>query len=317
MSFFSTLLSALPGACAQGLIWGLMAIGVYITYKVLDLADLTVDGSMATGGAVCVVLMTNGVNLWLALLCAFAAGLLAGAVTGILHTFMGIPAILAGILTQLALFSINLRIMGSKANVAINPDNYTLLVSLRNVKKLALENPIVVILVFTVVLIALLYWFFGTELGCGIRATGANPNMSRAQGINVNRNKVIGLMLSNGIVALASALYSQYQGFADVNAGRGAIVIGLAAVIIGEVVFGRLFRNFALKLLSVSLGAIIYYLVIQVVLTMGLNSNDLKLLTALVVAVFLAVPYWKGKYARGKVTASPAPDAAAAEKEGK
>lgn len=317
MSFFSTLLSALPGACAQGLIWGLMAIGVYITYKVLDLADLTVDGSMATGGAVCVVLMTNGVNLWLALLCAFVAGLLAGAVTGILHTFMGIPAILAGILTQLALFSINLRIMGSKANVAINPDNYTLLVSLRNVKKLALENPIVVILVFTVVLIALLYWFFGTELGCGIRATGANPNMSRAQGINVNRNKVIGLMLSNGIVALASALYSQYQGFADVNAGRGAIVIGLAAVIIGEVVFGRLFRNFALKLLSVSLGAIIYYLVIQVVLTMGLNSNDLKLLTALVVAVFLAVPYWKGKYARGKVTASPAPDAAAAEKEGK
>ena len=250
MSFFSGLLSALPGAVAQGLIWGLMAIGVFITFKVLDLADLTVDGTMATGGAVCLVLMTHGVNLWVALLCAFLAGMLAGLVTGILHTFMGIPAILAGILTQLALFSINLRIMGSKANVAINPDNYTLLVSLRNVKKLIPQNPILVVAVFTVVVIALLYWFFGTELGCSIRATGANANMSRAQGINVDFNKVLGLMISNGLVALASALYCQYQGFADVNAGRGAIVIGLAAVIIGEVVFSRIFRNFALKLLE-------------------------------------------------------------------
>ncbi|MBD9068832.1 MAG: ABC transporter permease [Butyricicoccus sp.] len=251
MEFFSNLLASLPGAVAQGLIWGLMAIGVYITFKVLDLADLTVDGTMATGGAVCLVLMTHGVNLWVALLCAFLAGMLAGLVTGILHTFMGIPAILAGILTQLALFSINLRIMGSKANVAINPDNYTLLVSLRNVKKLIPQNPILVVAVFTVAVIALLYWFFGTELGCSIRATGANANMSRAQGINVDFNKVLGLMISNGLVALASALYCQYQGFADVNAGRGAIVIGLAAVIIGEVVFSRIFRNFALKLLGV------------------------------------------------------------------
>ena len=311
MSFFSGLLSALPGAVAQGLIWGLMAIGVFITFKVLDLADLTVDGTMATGGAVCLVLMTHGVNLWIALLCAFLAGMLAGLVTGILHTFMGIPAILAGILTQLALFSINLRIMGSKANVAINPDNYTLLVSLRNVKKLIPQNPILVVAVFTVAVIALLYWFFGTELGCSIRATGANANMSRAQGINVDFNKVLGLMISNGLVALASALYCQYQGFADVNAGRGAIVIGLAAVIIGDVIFSRIFRNFALKLVSVSIGAVIYYVVIQIVLTMGLNSNDLKLFSALVVAVFLAVPYWKSKHTRSKVK----PAAAAAKEE--
>lgn len=301
MEFFASLLSALPGAVAQGLIWGLMAIGVYITYKVLDLADLTVDGTMATGGAVCIILMTNGVNVWVALVCAFLAGMLAGLVTGVLHTFMGIPAILAGILTQLALYSINLRIMDGKANTAINPNNFDLLVSLRNVRSLTIENPIFVAAIFTIAIIALLYWFFGTALGCSIRATGANPNMSRAQGINVNFNKVLGLMISNGLVALASALYCQYQGFADVNAGRGAIVIGLAAVIIGEVLFGRIFRNFALKLLSVALGAVIYYVVIQIVLTAGLNTNDLKLITAVVVAIFLAIPYWKGKYFRGKM----------------
>lgn len=296
MEFFSNLLSALPGAAAQGLIWGLMAIGVFITFRVLDLADLTVDGTMATGGAVCIVLMTSGVNVWVALLCAFIAGMLAGLITGILHTFMGIPAILAGILTQLALFSINLRIMDKKANMAINPNNYDLLVSLRNVKQLTLENPIFVAGVFTVIVIAALYWFFGTALGCAIRATGANPNMSRAQGINVNFNKVLGLMLSNGLVALASALYCQYQGFADVNAGRGAIVIGLAAVIIGEVLFSKVFRNFALKLLAVVFGSLIYYLVYQVVILLGLKSDDMKLITALIVALFLAVPYWKGRY---------------------
>ncbi len=309
MSFFSGLVSALPGAVAQGLIWGLMAIGVFITFKVLDLADLTVDGTMATGGAVCIVMMTHGANVWVAMLCAFLAGMLAGLVTGILHTFMGIPAILAGILTQLALFSINLRIMDKKANVAINPDNYKLLVSLRNVKKLTIENPIFVVIVFTIVVIALLYWFFGTALGCSIRATGANPNMSRAQGINVDFVKVLGLMISNGLVALASALYCQYQGFADVNAGRGAIVIGLAAVIIGEVLFSHIFRNFALRLLGVSLGAVVYYLVIQVVLNLGLNTNDLKLISAFVVAIFLAVPYWKGKYFRGAAKSAAKSDA--------
>lgn len=300
MNFFPSLLNALPGALAQGLIWGLMAIGVYITFKVLDLADLTVDGTMCTGGAVCIILMTHGVNVWVAMLCAFIAGMIAGAVTGLFHTVMGIPAILAGILTQLALFSMNLRIMGGKANQAINPDKYDLLVSLRNVKKLSFENPILVTLIFTAVVIALLYWFFGTEVGSGIRATGANPNMSRAQGINVDRNKVLGLMLSNGIVALSSALYTQYQGFADVNAGRGAIVIGLAAVIIGEVIFGKLFTNFGLKLLAVSIGAVIYYFVLQIVLQLGLNTNDLKLITALIVALFLAIPYWKGKMFHGK-----------------
>ena len=306
MSFFSGLLSALPGAVAQGLIWGLMAIGVFITFKVLDLADLTVDGTMATGGAVCIVMMTHGANVWVAMLCAFLAGMLAGLITGILHTCMGIPAILAGILTQLALFSINLRIMDKKANVAINPDNYKLLVSLRNVKKLTIENPIFVAAVFTIVVIALLYWFFGTALGCSIRATGANPNMSRAQGINVDFVKVLGLMLSNGLVALASALYCQYQGFADVNAGRGAIVIGLAAVIIGEVLFGKLCAGkhfaFAYTMFSVIGGAIIYYIVMNIVLWLKLPSDDLKLFSAIVVAIFLAFPYLKSKYGRKGVS---------------
>ena len=271
MDFFSDLFNALPGALAQGLIWGIMAIGVYITFKVLDLPDLTVDGTMCTGGAVCVMMMLHGYNVWVALLVAFLAGLAAGALTGLFHTAMGIPAILAGILSQLALYSINLRIMDDKANQAINPSNFDLLVSLRDVRQFALDNPILVALIFTAVIIALLYWFFGTELGSGIRATGANPNMSRAQGINVGRNKVLGLMLSNGIVALSSALYAQYQGFSDVNAGRGAIVIGLAAVIIGDVLFARIFHNFALKLVAVVIGAVIYYVVIQIVLPLGLN----------------------------------------------
>ena len=291
------MLIALQGAVSQGVLWGIMVLGVFITFRLLDIPDMTCDGSFALGGCVCAVLIVNNnVDPLLAVLAGMCAGAIAGAVTGILTTVFEIPAILAGILTQISLWSINLRIMGSKANVAINPDNYTLLVSLRNVKKIIPQNPILVVAVFTVVVIALLYWFFGTELGSSIRATGANPNMSRAQGINVDFNKVLGLMISNGLVALASALYCQYQGFADVNAGRGAIVIGLAAVIIGEVVFSRIFRNFALKLLSVALGAVIYYIVIQFVLTAGLNTNDLKLITALVVAIFLAIPYWKGKY---------------------
>ncbi len=290
------LLNALPGAVSQGLIWGIMAIGVYITYRVLDVADLTVDGSIATGGAVAAMLITSGCNVWVALLMAFAVGLLAGLATGLFHTFCGIPAILAGILTQLALYSINLRIMLGKANTAVNVNKYDVIVTSRNVRVIGLENPILLLAIFTVAIIALLYWFFGTELGCSLRATGANRNMARAQGINTNVNTVLGLMLSNGIVALAGGLLTQYQGFADVNMGRGAIVIGLASVIIGEVVFSKLFHNFALKLLAVSIGAILYYLVIQVVLWLGLNTNDLKLLTALVVAVFLATPHWKAKY---------------------
>ena len=295
----TSLLNALPGAVAQGLIWGIMAVGVYITYKVLDLADLTVDGTMATGGAVCVMLMLNGVNVWLALLCAIVSGMLAGLVTGVFHTAMGIPPILSGILTQLSLYSVNLAIMDFKANQGINVTKYPLIVSQRNVRALSLENPILITLLFLAVLIGILYWFFGTELGSSLRSTGANEAMSRAQGINTNIAKILGLMISNGIVALSSALLAHYQGFVDVNMGRGAIVIGLAAVIISDVLFAKLFRNFALKLTGVAIGAVIYYIVIQVVLWLGLNTNLLKLLSALIVAVFLAVPYWKARAGQG------------------
>ena len=301
MNFLIPLSNALPGAVAQGIVWGIMAIGVYITYRILDVADLTVDGSLATGGAVCVMLIRAGFNPWFALLCAMAAGMLAGLVTGLFHTRCGIPAILSGILTQLALYSVNLRIMESKANQAIGVDKYDLLVSQRYVRALTQDNPLPLLLVLTAVVIGILYWFFGTEKGSAIRATGANANMARAQGIDTNANVVLGLMLSNGLVALSGALLAQYQGSADVNMGRGAIVIGLAAVIIGEVVFGRVFVNFGLKLLAVSIGAVIYYIVLQIVLQLGLNTNDLKLITALIVALALAVPYWKGKVFRGKV----------------
>ena len=291
----AALLNAMPGAVSQGLIWGIMAIGVFITYKILDVADLTVDGTMCTGGAVFIMATVAGMPIWAALLLSFLAGMAAGLMTGLFHTFCGIPAILAGILTQLALYSVNLRIMG-KSNQPINANNYDLLISSRNVKVLSLENPIFVVGIAVVLTIAVLYWFFGTELGSSLRATGSNPNMSRAQGINTNFTKVLGLMLSNGLVALSSALLAQYQGFADVSMGRGAIVIGLAAVIIGEVIFGKIFRNFALKLLSVAIGSIIYYVVYQVVIGLGMSGDDMKLITALIVAVFLAIPFWKGKY---------------------
>ena len=291
-----SLMTALPGAAAQGLIWGIMAIGVYITFRILDIADLTVDGTLCTGGAVCIMMMLSRHNVWVSMLAATGAGLLAGLATGIFHTFMGIPAILAGILTQLSLYSVNLKIMG-KANQAINVDKFNLLVSLRRVKGVVLtQNTLFIVAIMIVILIAVLYWFFGTELGCSLRATGCNPSMSRAQGINTDRNKVLGLMLSNGLVALSGALLTQYQGFADINMGRGSIVIGLAAVIIGEAIFSRIFRNFALKLLSVVFGSILYYLVLQIVIWMGIDTDLLKMLSALVVALFLAFPYWKGKY---------------------
>ena len=291
-----SLITALPGAAAQGLIWGIMAIGVYITFRILDIADLTVDGTLCTGGAVCIMMMLSGHNVWVSMLVATGAGLLAGLATGIFHTFMGIPAILAGILTQLSLYSVNLKIMG-KANQAINVDKFNLLVSLRRVKGVSLtQNTLFIVAIMIVILIAILYWFFGTELGCSLRATGCNPSMSRAQGINTDRNKVLALMLSNGLVALSGALLTQYQGFADINMGRGSIVIGLAAVIIGEAIFSRIFRNFALRLTAVILGSILYYLVLQIVIWMGIDTDLLKMLSALVVAFFLAFPYWKGKY---------------------
>ena len=289
------LFNAMPGAVSQGLIWGIMAIGVFITYKVLDFSDLTVDGTLCTGGATFIMATMAGYNIPMALLMAFGAGMLAGLATGMLHVACGIPPILSGILTQLALYSVNLRIMG-KANQPINANNYDLLISSRNVKAISLENPIFVVGVFVVVTIAVLYWFFGTELGSSLRATGSNANIARAQGINTNFTKVLGLMISNGLVALSAALLAQYQGFADVNMGRGAIVIGLAAVIIGEVVFGKIFRNFGLKLFSVVLGSIIYFVVYQVVIALGMNGDDMKLITAMIVAVFLALPFWKAKY---------------------
>lgn len=292
----ASLINALPGAVAQGLIWGIMAIGVYLTYRILDIADLTVDGSLGTGGAVCIMLMLTGHNVWISLAGAVIAGMLAGLVTGILHTFMGIPAILSGILTQLSLYSVNLKIMG-KANQAINVDKFDLLVSLRFIRKVAFyKNTIFVVAVGIILLILVLYWFFGTELGCSMRATGCNDKMARAQGINTDFCRVLGLMVSNGLVALSGALLCQYQGFADIQMGRGAIVIGLAAVIIGEAVFGKIFHNFGFRLLGVALGSIIYYLVLQVVIWMGIDTDLLKLLSAAVVAVFLAVPTWKTRY---------------------
>lgn len=291
-----SLLNALPGAVAQGLIWGIMAIGVYITFRILDIADLTVDGTLCTGGAVCIMMMQSGHNVWVSLLVALIAGILAGMVTGLLHTFMGIPAILAGILTQLGLYSVNLKIMG-KSNQAINVDKFDPLVSLRYIKNVPIyRNTILLVAVIIVVLIAFLYWFFGTELGCSLRATGCNDRMSRAQGINTDFNRVLGLMISNGLVAFSGALLSQYQGFADINMGRGAIVIGLAAVIIGEALFGKIFHNFGFRLLGVALGSIVYYFVLQIVIWLGIDTDLLKLLSAAVVAVFLAIPYWQSKY---------------------
>lgn len=293
--FFQGLLNACPGAIAQGLAWGMMAIGVYITFRILDVADLTVDGSFATGGAVCVMLIRVGAHPIVAMVAAMAAGMLAGMITGLLHTKCGIPAILAGILTQLALYSINLRIMDTKSLQSISVDKYGLLVSQRYSMEFSLRNPLIPLIIILALFIVLLYVFFGTEKGCSIRATGANKFMARAQGINTDSDVVLGLMLSNALVALSGSLIAQFQGSSEINMGRGAIVIGLAAVIIGEVLFGKLFRGFAAKLTAVVLGAVIYYLVIQIVLQLGLNTNDLKLLTASVVALFLAIPHFKGK----------------------
>jgi len=299
----TSFINALPGAVSQGLIWGIMAIGLFITYRLLEVSDLTVDGSFCTGGCVCVMMMLAGHNMWIAMLMAMIAGMLTGFVTGIFHTKCGIPAILAGILTQLGLWSVNLAILGMKANQGLNVNNFDLLVSLRYLQEVNkgdrpfYDHPIFVVGLFTLRLIAVLYWFFGTELGASIRATGANGAMARAQGINTNFNKVLGLALANGLVALSGALLSQYQSYAEINMGRGAIVIGLAAIIIGESIFGKIFRNFALKLLSVSLGAVVYYIVIQFVISvLKIDSNYLKLLSALIVALFLSVPYWKSEY---------------------
>ena len=307
LSGLTSFTNALPGAVSQGLIWGIMAIGLFITYKLLELSDLTVDGSFCTGGAVCVMMMLSGANVWVAMLVATLAGMAAGAVTGFFHTKCGIPAILSGILTQLGLWSVNLAIMGMSATPGMYVGKFDLLVSLRFLKDVAAGkrpfyvHPILVVGIVIAVLIAVLYWFFGTEKGASIRATGANANMARAQGINTNANKVLGLMLANGLVAMSGALLSQYQGFAEINMGRGAIVIGLAAIIVGDVIFGKIFKNFALTLLSVVFGAIIYYIVVQFVISvLDIDTNYLKLFSAVIVAVFLAVPHWRKKLFHGK-----------------
>lgn len=294
---FMNWLAAMPGAVAQGMIWGIMAIGVYITFKILDLADLTVDGSMVTGMATCAMLMVNGWNVWAAMGIAFLAGMAAGVVTGVFHTVMGIPAILAGILTQLILWSVNLKIMG-KANQALPARNFDVLVT-----QLRKYESLVYLALACVIIVAVLYWFFGTRYGMSIRATGCNEKMSRAQGINTSFNKVVGLALSNGIVAFSGALLAQYSGKADISDGRGAIVIGLAAVIIGEVIVSRMGHNFVIRLSGVLLGGIAYYIVYQTVIFLGLDTDLLKMLSALVVAIFLAIPYLKKTYFKRTVIA--------------
>lgn len=298
------LFRSMPGAFAQGMVWGLMALGVYITYRLLDFADLTVDGSFATGGAVAVMLIRGGMNPWPALIFAFAAGMASGFITGFLHTALGIPGILASILTQISLYSINLNIMGC-SNQAVSVDKYPLVVSLRYLSDSPSTKTKIYItcILFCIAVVAILYWYFGTEQGHAIRATGCNPQMARAQGINTNFHTVIALMISNGLVGLSGGLYAQYQGAADVNMGRGAIVIGLAAVIIGEVLFGKLYAGkkftFAYTLFAVIGGAIIYYIVMNIVLWLKLPSDDLKLFSAIVVAIFLAIPYLKATH-KGK-----------------
>ena len=284
------LFGAIPGAVSLGLVWGIMAIGLYITYKILAISDLTVDGSICTGAAVCTMLMTAGVNPWVAMLCATLAGGLCGLVTGFLHTVLDIPAILSGILTQLALWSVNLKIMG-QANRPLSARNFPVIIT-----QMKSEEAIVMLVIIAGAIIGLLYWFFGTELGCSIRATGCNLNMSRAQGINTELNKVLGLVLSNALIALSGALLAQYQGFADINMGRGAIVVGLAAIVIGEVLFSKIARNFAVRLCGALLGGVVYYMVYQVIVFLGLDTDLLKMLSAVVVALFLGIPNLRNKY---------------------
>ena len=295
-------LYALPGAVAEGLIWGLMAMGVYITYKILDIADLTVDGSICTGACVCAVLLACGVPVWLSMIIAFIAGALAGMVTGLLHTVLGIPAILAGILTQLMLYSVNLRILGGKSLIAIDPRANALLVHMSNNPRSILAGALII-----AGMIVALWLFFYTEVGLTLKSTGDNPDMSRAQGVNVNFNKVLGLAIANGIVALAGALLAQYKGSANINDGRGAIVIALAAIFIGLSISLKIKPNFVVSLIGVVGGGIIYYIVYNFVILMGLKTDYLKMLSAIIVALFLGIPYIKGEYFQKKKPIPAAP----------
>lgn len=285
-------LNSLPGAIEQGLIWGIMAIGLFVSFKVLNFADLTVDGSFCTGGAVCAVLIVNGVNVWVALLAAIVAGALAGFITGVFNTVMGIPDVLAGILTQLVLWSVNLKILGG-SNLSLSARTYRVLLSTLNVGK-----SIAAVSAFLVVIIGVSYLFFGTETGSSLRATGANPKMARAQGINTALYKVMGLVISNALVALSGALLAQYQGFADINMGRGAIVTGLAAIIVGLALVSALSENFAVRLIGAVVGSVIYFVIFTAIVCLGLDTDLLKMFSALVVAIFLALPHLKNKLKR-------------------
>ena len=288
---------AIEGAASQGIIWGIMTLGVYITFKVLDFPDLTVDGSFALGGAVSAILISNGMNPFITLLFAFLAGSLAGFVTGFLNTKLQIPGILAGILTMIALYSINIRVMGNRPNIPLlgMDTSLTIIQNMLSLNKVL--SDLLVGFIFSVIIIAIMYWFFGTEMGCAIRATGNNERMIRALGVDTNVMKIIGLMISNALVALSGALVTQSQGYADVGMGTGTIVIGLASVIIGEVIFGNRF-SFWYKLASVVMGSIIYRIIIAIVLQLGLKASDLKLITAIIVAIALSVPVLNKKVAR-------------------
>lgn len=284
-------LVSLPSAIDLGLIWAIMGIGVFITYKVLDIPDLTVDGSLTTGAIVCATIITNGGHFVLGILGGFAAGLICGLVTGLLHTFLGIPPILAGILTQLSCYSINLVISNNRSSIAINTRVYETLFSMKDVYDALWKAALIV-----AILIVILYIFFGTELGASIRATGNNKDMSRAQGINTKFNVVLGLVISNGIVGLAGALLAQYQGAANISMGTGSIVTGLCAVVIGLAIFSKISSNFLLRMVGVTVGSLIYYFIYQTVVFIGLDTTLLKLLAAAIVAIFLGVPYLRKKY---------------------
>ncbi len=284
-------INALPGAIAEGLIWGLMAIGVYISFKILDIADLTVDGSICTGGCVCAVLLANGIPAWISVLAAFIAGALAGCLTGVFHTAFGIPAILSGILSQLMLYSVNLSILGGRSMLAVDPRMNKLLLNMS-------DRPLAIIVAIAIIVLTILclFLFFYTEIGLTLKSTGDNPDMSRAQGVNVKLNKLIGLAISNGIVAMAGALYAQYKGSTNINDGRGAIVIGLAAIFIGLSVSLKIKPNFVVSLIGVTCGSVVYYIVYNFVMLLGLKTDYLKMLSAIIVAIFLAVPYIKSEY---------------------
>lgn len=294
--FFSYLGGTAPSIVAQGMIWGIMAIGVFITFRILDIADLTVDGSIVTGAAVCIVAFKSGMNIWVAILLATLAGMACGLVTGLLHTTLGIPPILAGILTQQSLWTVNLLLAGSSLSFTFFEQDQLPIVPLEE----RIVNTDLILLGFVAVVIAILYWFFGTELGASLRATGNNPNMSRAQGINTNFAKVLGLVISNGIVALSGALLVQYSNGYNINMGRGAIVIGLAAVVVGEAIVSKLSSGFITRLIGVILGGIIYFLVYQLVLFFDIKAELLKMLSAAIIAIFLGVPYMRKKLAKKK-----------------